>query len=107
MDLLRQFPGSETRALETFAKEAFPIRTENCVFDLTGKVILVTGAGQNVGAGIARTVALRGASVVVNDYHTDRAEHTVNEIRSAGGIAVASVFDVTDREAVNAAFERI
>lgn len=70
------------------------------MFDLTGRVALVTGAGQNVGAGIARALASRGAVVAVNDYHADRAERIVQEIVDAGGRAVPAVFDVTDLDAV-------
>ena len=70
------------------------------MFELDGKVALVTGAGQNVGAGIARALAAQGATVVVNDIVADRAEGTVEEIRSAGGTALAVGFDVTDYDDV-------
>jgi NAD(P)-dependent dehydrogenase (short-subunit alcohol dehydrogenase family) len=77
------------------------------MFDLHGKVALVTGAGQNVGAGIARALAAQGATVVVNDIRVERAEGTVTEIRDAGGTATAVGFDVTDYDEVLAAVERI
>lgn len=70
------------------------------MFDLTGRRALVTGAGQGIGAGIARYLAGQGASVVVNDYHEDRAKATTEAIAGAGGDAQALAFDVTDREAV-------
>jgi NAD(P)-dependent dehydrogenase (short-subunit alcohol dehydrogenase family) len=72
------------------------------MFDLTGRVALVTGAGQGVGAGIARCLAERGATVAVNDVVTDRAAAGAAAIRSAGGRAVAAPFDVTDGATVAA-----
>lgn len=68
------------------------------LFDLTGRVALVTGAGQNVGAGIARMLAAQGAKVAVNDYVPERAAAVADEV---GGLAVP--FDVTDLDAVVAA----
>jgi NAD(P)-dependent dehydrogenase (short-subunit alcohol dehydrogenase family) len=70
------------------------------IFDLSGRVALVTGAGQNVGAGIARMLAGQGAAVAVNDVAADRAQATVESIEAAGGRAVAAPFDVTDVDAV-------
>ena len=75
------------------------------MFDLTGHVALVTGAGQNVGAGIARALAAQGAALVVNDFHADRARRVAEEINQAGGQAVAIPFDVTDLAAVIVGFD--
>jgi NAD(P)-dependent dehydrogenase (short-subunit alcohol dehydrogenase family) len=72
------------------------------MFDLSGRTALVTGAGQGVGAGIARALARQGAVVAVNDLHPDRAAATVQAIRSDGGRATAAAFDVIDFDAVQA-----
>ena len=45
----------------------------DAVMDLSGRVALVTGAGQGVGAETCRYLAAHGAKVVVNDYVLERA----------------------------------
>jgi NAD(P)-dependent dehydrogenase (short-subunit alcohol dehydrogenase family) len=70
------------------------------MFDLTGKTALITGAGQSIGAAMAATLADAGATVVVNDLRPETAERTVETIRSSGGPAVATPFDVTELDAV-------
>jgi len=70
------------------------------MFDLTGRTALVTGAGQGVGAGIARMLAARGAAVAVNDLRAVRAMEVVQSICSTGGRAMTAVFDVADYAAV-------
>jgi NAD(P)-dependent dehydrogenase (short-subunit alcohol dehydrogenase family) len=77
------------------------------IFDLSGRSALVTGAGQGVGAGIARMLAAQGAVVQVNDFVPERAADTVAQITAAGGRAEARPFDVTDLAAVQAAVEAI
>src|ERR1700750_814766 len=63
---------------------------------LTGKVAIVTGASKGIGAGIAKSLAAEGASVVVN-YSSSRegAERVVAEINGSGGTAIAVQGDVS------------
>jgi 2-hydroxycyclohexanecarboxyl-CoA dehydrogenase len=71
------------------------------ILDLAGRVALVTGAGQGVGRQIALHLAQHNSGgVAVNDYHLDRAEAVVEEIRAEGGKAIAVQADVTDLAAV-------
>lgn len=72
------------------------------IFRLDGKVALVTGAGQGVGAAIAMTLSEHGATVAVNDIHPARAVRTVENIIAAGGSAIAATGDVGDRAAMRA-----
>jgi 3-oxoacyl-[acyl-carrier protein] reductase len=75
------------------------------MIELAGRVALVTGAGQKIGAEIARQLARCGAAVAVNDRVAERAAAVVSEIEAAGGRAFAAVGDVT-REAEVARFVR-
>ncbi len=74
---------------------------------LAGKVALVTGAGKNIGRAIALTLARDGAAVAVNGRGDQEAvEAVVDEIRAAGGQAVALMADVSDREQARALADR-
>lgn len=66
------------------------------ILDLHGRVALVTGAGQGVGAQTAHYLAGYGAKVVVNDFYAERASAVAAAINEAGGTAVAAAGDVTD-----------
>jgi NAD(P)-dependent dehydrogenase (short-subunit alcohol dehydrogenase family) len=78
------------------------------MFDLTGRVALVTGAGQSIGAGIAETLAECGAAVAVNDLYPDRAEAQAEAINGrAGRRAVSAPFDVTDLDQVRAKVSQV
>ena len=72
------------------------------LLSLSGRTVLVTGAGQGVGRQVALHCADHGATVVVNDFHPERAEAVADEIRVAGGTALARGCDVTDYDQVQA-----
>jgi len=69
---------------------------------LDGKVAIVTGAAGGIGAATARTLAARGASVVVADFDESAGERTVAEIVAEGGTAVFHRVDVSDESQVDA-----
>ncbi|MGK7877534.1 MAG: SDR family NAD(P)-dependent oxidoreductase [Xenococcaceae cyanobacterium] len=52
--------------------------------DLTGKVALITGAAQGIGAGTAKVMSAAGAHVVVNDIQAEKGEQIVRELRQKG-----------------------
>lgn len=66
------------------------------------KSIIVTGAGQGIGKGIALRLAAEGAKVVVNDINAALGEAVVAEILAAGGTAVFVAADVTNSAQVKA-----
>jgi 2-hydroxycyclohexanecarboxyl-CoA dehydrogenase len=71
------------------------------------QVALVTGAGQGVGREIARTLALEGAKVAVNDLYQERADRVAEEIAAFGGQALGVQADVTDLLQVQGMVARI
>ena len=79
--------------------------------DFKGRVAIVTGAGGGLGRAHALALAARGARVLVNDLgggvhgeggSVSAAQKVVDEIRAAGGEALANGASVTDFEAVQA-----
>ena len=64
---------------------------------LTGRIAVVTGAGQGIGRGIALVFAREGARVCVAELKAHRAERTAEEIQAAGGEAIALTVDVGRR----------
>lgn len=71
-------------------------------FDVSGRVTIVTGAGQGIGRELARQFAAAGATAIVADLNTANAERVALEITSAGGNALAVPLDVGDRASVDA-----
>ena len=75
------------------------------IFDLTGKVALVTGASSGLGERFAQVLAANGASVALVARRRERIEALAKKIEAAGGKATAIVADVTDRAAMSRAFD--
>jgi 3-oxoacyl-[acyl-carrier protein] reductase len=72
---------------------------------LAGKVAVVTGASKGIGAGIAKYLAVEGASVVVNYASSkDGADKVVNEIVKEGGKAIAVQGDVAKKKEIENLF---
>lgn len=71
--------------------------------EVTGRVALVTGGAQGIGAAVARRLARGGARVGVLDLSPDAAEAVAKQIADEGGTALALEADVADRPAVEAA----
>jgi len=68
---------------------------------LENKAALVTGASRGLGAALARTLARRGARVVLVARHREPLEEVARSIREAGGVAHALVGDIADKHAVH------
>jgi NAD(P)-dependent dehydrogenase (short-subunit alcohol dehydrogenase family) len=76
------------------------------LFDLTGRVALVTGASSGLGARFATVLAENGAAVALVARRVDRLADLRQKIEAAGGKAVAIEADVLDRAAMTRAFDR-
>lgn len=78
----------------------------NPLFDLTGKVAVVTGGNGGIGLGMARGLAKAGAAIAIVGRNAAKSDAAVDEIRQDGGKAIAIATDVTDKAAVGAMVER-
>jgi len=75
------------------------------MFDLTGRVALVTGASSGLGVRFAEVLAANGAKVVLVARRADRLDTVKQKIEAAGGQAIAAEADVLDRAAMVRAFD--
>jgi 3-oxoacyl-[acyl-carrier protein] reductase len=75
------------------------------LFDLTGRVALVTGASSGLGVRFAEVLGANGAKVVLVARRADRLDAVKKKIEAAGGQAIAAEADVLDRAAMVRAFD--
>ena len=76
------------------------------LFDLGGKVAIVTGGNGGIGLGMARGLAEAGADVVIVGRNETKSDPAVAELSRHGVKAISVVADVTDKAAVTAMVER-
>jgi NAD(P)-dependent dehydrogenase (short-subunit alcohol dehydrogenase family) len=77
------------------------------LFDLGGKVAVVSGAAQGLGRATALAVARCGADVAVVDRNLEGAERTAGEIRALGRRVLVAGTDVSQPQAINELFEQV
>jgi 2-hydroxycyclohexanecarboxyl-CoA dehydrogenase len=75
--------------------------------DRVSRVAVVTGGASGIGLAISRRLADRGDRVAVFDRDADAAERAAEEIRSGGGEALGAGVDVTDREGLDGALDKV
>jgi rhamnulose-1-phosphate aldolase/alcohol dehydrogenase len=98
----RSLSESEAFAIEYWPLERYKLAQAPPSGELAGKVALVTGGASGIGRATARTLAARGAHVVVADRNLDGAEELAHELVAEHGLrrAVPLPVDVTSEEAV-------
>ncbi|SEV97070.1 SDR family NAD(P)-dependent oxidoreductase [Natrinema salifodinae] len=76
------------------------------LFDLDGRVAVVTGGGRGIGRAIAVELAAAGAAVVPSARSTDEIDAVAETVEDAGGDALAVPADVTNADAVSDVIDR-
>lgn len=79
----------------------------NNMFDLTGKVVVVTGASSGLGADAAIAYAEAGADVALLARRVEKLNETKEKIEAVGSKAIAVQCDVTDEENVKVAIDTV
>ncbi|MDD5623585.1 MAG: SDR family NAD(P)-dependent oxidoreductase [Candidatus Peribacteraceae bacterium] len=77
------------------------------MFDLSGKVALITGAQRGMGKADALALAKQGAIVIVTDIDEKACKAVADEIISSGGKAAAFAMDVSDKKKIDAVFDAV
>lgn len=77
------------------------------MFQLKGKIAIVTGAGSGIGRAVALLFAKQGAIVHLIDLNEEAINATANEIKQIGGNSIPQVCDVTSQQEVKQVFDKI
>jgi 2-deoxy-D-gluconate 3-dehydrogenase len=77
------------------------------LFDLGGRVAIVTGGNGGIGLGLARGLAEAGANIAIVGRNETKSKAAVDDLAARGVKAVSVVADVTDKEAVARMVERV
>ncbi len=77
------------------------------MFDLSGKVAIVTGSNSGIGLGMAQGLAEAGATVAIAARTEEKSQRVAAEMEAAGGKAFAVVCDVTDGDSIKAMAETV
>ncbi len=77
------------------------------LFDLSGKIAIVTGASRGIGAEIARLLAAHGAHVIVSSRRQADCQVVVDEIVAAGGSAAAAACHIGELDQIEALFAQV
>src|SRR6266404_5188137 len=77
------------------------------LFDLSGKVAIVTGGNGGIGLGMARGLAEAGADIVIVGRNEAKSNAAVAELKQNGARAISVTADVTDKAAVADMVERV
>ena len=74
---------------------------------LKGRIALITGSAQGIGAAIAKKLALEGSTVLINDVNKEKAEMFSKELEKLGYTSMALINDVSDAQQVDDMIEKI
>ena len=80
---------------------------KSSLFDLTGEIAVVTGGNGGIGRGIALGLAQAGASVAIIGRNPQKNQSVLSELLASGAKAIAVQLDLTDRAALQPAWQRI
>lgn len=83
------------------------MENKKSIFDLTGKIALVTGSGRGIGKSLALALAREGADVAIADINKENADQTCEEIKSLGRKSISFQIDLSKKEQLEELFKGI